>query len=282
MYLKANAKINLSINVINKRKDGYHNLDMVMLPIDLSDTIVTNRLFLKKENNVVINDAPVTYLNNICMNVINEITKRFNIKPKYEFAIYKEIPIEAGLGGGSSDAASIYNFYQKKFKLNLPKEEIINLLKPYGSDIPFFVINKPARIKGVGDIIEPIHVKNDYYVLIVKPKQGLSTKEIYSKLNQDQIIVADIDNVIKALEEGDDELLVKSIGNALEGPAIKLCPKILEIKNYLMSQGLPITLMTGSGSAVFSMSTSKDKISQTVYNLKRLNYQVYLTKLLKD
>lgn len=282
MYLKAYAKINLAINVIKKRKDGFHDLDMIVLPLKLHDTIATSRISKKQTSHILINDGTPNFANDICANVIKAINDKFNIKKKYEFAIYKDIPMESGLGGGSSDAAIIYRFYNKKFKLGMSDVTAINFLKEYGKDIPFFLMNKPARVRGDGDLIEPINIKKDYYVLIVKPKQGLSTKEVYETLTKEDYQASDIDNVIKALQDGDDNLLAKSIGNALEAPAIKKCPKIKEIKDYLIKKGFPITLMTGAGTAVFSLSTDKDKVEETANNLKKLNYQAFYTTILKE
>lgn len=282
MYLKANAKINIALNVVGKKEDGYHLLDMVVLPIKLYDVIATSRLNKKSENRIMINDIATIFPNDICGNVIKCISKKYNIDKKYEFAIYKNIPMESGLGGGSSDAATIFRFYNKKFKLNISNEEAIKMLLPYGADIPFFIINKPARIKGIGEIITPIKIKKDYYVLIVKPKAGLVTKEVYRAIDNMNIPTYDIDAVIRALETGDDDLLAKSIGNALEMPAINMCPKISEIKEYLKSKGFAITLMSGSGTAVFSLSHDKDKIIQTINELKSLNYNAFYTTIIKE
>lgn len=282
MYLKANAKINIALNVVGKKEDGYHLLDMVVLPIKLYDVIATSRLNKKSENRIMINDIATIFPNDICGNVIKCISKKYNIDKKYEFAIYKNIPMESGLGGGSSDAATIFRFYNKKFKLNISNEEAIKMLLPYGADIPFFIINKPARIKGIGEIITPIKIKKDYYVLIVKPKAGLVTKEVYRAIDNMNIPTYDIDAVIRALEIGDDDLLAKSIGNALEMPAINMCPKISEIKEYLKSKGFAITLMSGSGTAVFSLSHDKDKIIQTINELKSLNYNAFYTTIIKE
>ncbi len=282
MYLKAYAKINLAINVLRKRKDGYHDLDMIMIPLKLHDTIAVSRLSKKASNRVLINDAPTNFLNDICGNIIKKMSETYSIKKKYEFAIYKDIPMEAGLGGGSSDAAAIFRFYNKKFKLKINDSDAIKIVKEFGKDIPFFLLNKPARVRGDGDIIDPIEIKNDYYALIVKPKQGLSTKDVYEALTKEDYHASDIDNVIKALKEGDDNLLAESIGNALESPAIKKCPKVNEIKQYLIANGFPITFMTGSGTAVCSLSLDKDLVEQTANNLKKLNYNAFYTKILKE
>lgn len=282
MYLKAHAKINLALNVTNKRKDGFHDLDMIVLPLKLHDTIAINRINKKQTSHILINDGLPNFTNDICGNVIKAITDKFNIKKKYEFSIYKDIPMESGLGGGSSDAAAIYRFYNKKFKLNMSDVTAVNFLKEFGKDIPFFLVNKPSRVKGDGDLIEPIEVKNDYYVLIVKPKQGLATKDVYGALTKTDFNVCDIDKVVEALRDGNDELLAKSIANSLEAPAIKKCPKIKEIKDYLIAKGFPITLMTGAGTAVFSLSHDKDKVEEVANNLKKLNYNAFYTTILKE
>ena len=282
MYIKANAKINLALNVLNKRDDGYHNLDMVVLPIALKDVVATNRIFSKKkEPRILINDKPVIFPNDICMKVVKLMMEKYHINKKYEFSIYKEIPLEAGLGGGSADAAAIFHFYNKKFKLNISMEEAIKLLSPIGSDIPFFLYNKPARVQEKGERITPIQVLNDYYVLIVKPQAGLSTKDVYNELDKSAYPSYNIEQTIDALACGDDVRLANSIGNALETPAIKKCPKIQEIKNYLLKNGFSLTSMTGSGTAVFALSTDRTKVIQMSNQLKQLNYQTFYTTIIK-
>jgi len=282
MYLKAHGKINIALNVVGKLNNGYHELDMIMVPLRVHDTIAVSRLSKKQDNRVLLNDGSIAIgLNDICGKTIKLITEKYNIKKKYEFDIYKEIPMEAGMGGGSSDAASIFKFYNKKFRLKISNEEAIKMLLPIGSDIPFFIVNKPARVKGQGEIIEPIEIKNDYYVLIVKPRQGLSTKDIYNELDKLKIKVTDIDKVIEALKIGDDNMLSKYMLNSLEEPAMNKCNKIKEIKEFLISKGLPLTLMTGSGTAVFSLSNNIYKIEEIANHLRKLNYEAFYTKLLK-
>lgn len=282
MYITAFAKINLTLNVLNKREDGYHNLDMVVLPIALKDVIATNRIFSKKKDiQILVNDKPTIFPNDICGKVIKLMMQKYNITKKYEFSIYKTIPMEAGLGGGSSNAAAIFKFYNKKFKLNISNEEAIKMLLPIGADIPFFIYNKPARVSGIGEKIVPITIKNKYHMLIVKPQAGLSSKEVYEELDNLNIPVYDIDSVIKALASGDDALLAKSVGNVLEIPAMKKCAKIKEVKDYLLAKDFPITLMTGSGTAVFSLSQDKDKVIRMVNELKRLNYNAFYTTIIK-
>ncbi|MCQ2752671.1 MAG: 4-(cytidine 5'-diphospho)-2-C-methyl-D-erythritol kinase [Bacilli bacterium] len=283
MYLKANAKINLVLNVKGKRPDGYHDLDMIVLPVGLNDVIAVSRVFSKKKKaRVLFDDEEKQIANNICQKVIDMMMTQFNIKKRYEFSIYKKIPIGAGLGGGSSDAAAIFNFYRDKFKLtSITDDDAMAMLKDIGSDIPFFVVNRPARVFGRGEDTRVIQVMKDYYVLIVKPQMNLSTSEIYHDLDDTKIPVYNINQVIKGLATGNDNLIAENIGNALETPAIAKCPKIKEVKDYLKRNGFPITLMTGSGSAVFSLSTNRQHIEQMATTLKQLHYQVFVTTVLR-
>ena len=168
----------------------------------------------------------------------------------------------------------------KYLELNISDQELIDLTTGLGADIPFFLFNKPARCKGIGEKLEFINVKNDYYCLIVKPEQGCSTEGVYKVSDEMTLNFGDVDKVKKALEEGDDDLLAESIFNALEEPAISLVPEIQVIKDKLKIAGLKIVQMTGSGSAVFALSTDRHLIKSVARQLEN-QYQVEITKVLK-
>ena len=280
---KSYAKINIALNIKNIREDGYHELDMVMLPLKLHDSIAISRLQYKRDNFVVMDDFSF-YIgqNNIVHKAIDILEEKYDLKgTKFKVIIHKNIPVQAGMGGGSSNAAATLNGVNKFSKLNISTEDIYELSKPLGSDVPFFVYCKPARCEGKGEIITPINVKNNYYVLIVKPEEGCSTKKIYTEFdNNPHFNVCNIDNVIKALEEGDDDLLVESMGNSLQETAITLVPEIQTIIDSLKSEGLKIVQMTGSGSAVFAMSTDK-KLLKSLMKKYEDKYLVELTEVLK-
>ena len=165
-------------------------------------------------------------------------------------------------------------------KLGASDEELIELAKTLGCDIPFFIKCKPARVQGVGEILTPITIKNNYYVLLVKPEMGCSTKEVYAISDTMDLKVTNIDNVVKALEEGDDKLLAENISNALQEPAIKQVPAIQTIIDSLKAEGLKMVQVTGSGSAVFALSTDK-KLLKRVFKKFEDKYQVELTKVMK-
>ena len=165
-------------------------------------------------------------------------------------------------------------------KLGATDEELIDIAKTLGCDIPFFIKCKPSRVQGVGEVLNPITIKNNYYVLIVKPEPGCSTREVYGLSDQMDLETCDINNVIKALEEGDDELLANSISNALQAPAIKLVPSIQTIIDELKEKGLKIVQVTGSGSAVFALSTDKNLLKKVLKELED-KYEVEIAKILK-
>ena len=279
---KSYAKINIALNVVNKREDGYHELDMVMLPLKLHDSLMISELVGKKDNFVIMDDFTF-YIgdNNIAHKALDILEANYNLKgKKFKIIIHKNIPMKAGMGGGSSNAAATLKGINKYMKLNISKEDLFEMSKSLGSDVPFFVESVPARCKGRGEIITPITVKNKYHCLIVKPEGGCSTKVIYDAFDQDpQYDICNIENVIKALEEGDDDLLADSIGNSLQFAAIKEVPEIEQVINKLKEEGLKIVMMTGSGSAVFALSTDAKLIKHVAKKFED-KYQVEVTEVL--
>ena len=281
--VKSYAKINIALNITSKRADGYHELDMVMLPLKLHDSIQIEKLPGKKDNFVIMDDFSV-FLgdDNIASHAIDAIDKKVNLKgQKFKVTIHKNIPMQGGMGGGSSNAAATLIGINNFMKLNLSTEELLELSKPLGSDVPFFIYNKPARCLGKGEIIKPINIKNNYHVLIIKPDGGCSTKEIYSKFDEDpKFNICNVDKVVEALETGDDKLLAESAANALQDAAIKHLPEIQTIIDMLKAEGLDIVLMTGSGSTVFAMSTN-EKLIKKVAKKYEDKYDLEVTEVIK-
>ena len=212
--------------------------------------------------------------------MFDSLSDKYGFKNRYRVLIHKVIPIKAGLGGGSSNAAAIMKALNKTLKLNISDEELMNIGLTLGADVPFFVKCVPARCRGIGEQIEPITIKNNYYVLIVKPNEGLATKKVFDKADELKLSVGNIDDVVDALASGDDEKLAKSMHNSLESAAISMLPEIKEIKNYLIDRGLKLVQMTGSGSAVFALSQDK-KILKKIERELEDKYIVELTKILK-
>lgn len=279
--VKSYAKINIALNVVGKTERDYHLLDSVVLPIELHDTIILQNLKNGVETYVTVDDfsqGSIEY--NIASFAIDRLASKYGFKNKFRVYIHKVIPMQAGLGGGSSNAAFTMKAVIKQLKLNVPDEVLYDIAKSLGADVPFFIKCIPARMRGIGEILDPITVKNNYYVLIVKPHEGLSTKTVFTKADEIELKTGNIENVIKALEEGDDDLLADSIVNSLEAPAMELIPEIRNIKEILRSFGLKIVGMTGSGSSVVALSTDK-KLLKKIANELENTYEVELTRVLK-
>lgn len=281
LHVRSFAKINISLNITKKREDGFHELDSVMLPISLHDSLVISKLNNAPDNYVTVDDFSIgTFSYNLATFSIEKLQSIYHFNDKFRILIHKVIPIQAGLGGGSSNAAFTMKAVNSMLKLGATDEELIDIAKTLGCDIPFFIKCKPARVQGVGEILSPITVKNNYYVLIVKPEAGCSTKEIYAISDTMDLKTCNIDNVIQALENGDDELLANSISNALQEPAIKSVPAIQRIIDELHELGLKMVQVTGSGSAVFALSTDKKLLKNILKQLEE-KYEVELAKVMK-
>ena len=281
LHIRSFAKINISLNITKKRDDGFHELDSVMLPISLHDSLVISKLNNANDNFVTVDDFSIgTFSYNLATFSIEKLQSIYHFNDKFRILIHKVIPIQAGLGGGSSNAAFTMKAVNSMLKLGATDEELIDIAKTLGCDIPFFIKCKPARVQGVGEILTPITIKNNYYVLLVKPEAGCSTKEVYGISDSMDLKTCNIDNVVQALENGDDDLLADNISNALQEPAIKCVPSIQAIIDELHSLGLKMVQVTGSGSAVFALSTDKVLLKKTLKQLED-KYEVELARVMK-
>ena len=275
------AKINISLDIVRKREDGYHELDSVMLPIELHDSIIIETLKSSGDNFVTVDDFSNGLIHyNLATTAINAMADKYGFSTKFRIYIHKVIPMQAGLGGGSSNAAFTMKAVNSMLNLGATDQELIELATPLGADIPFFVPCVPSRCKGIGEKLEAIEVKNNYYVLLVKPNVGCSTKEVFAIADKEEFYHPDIPNVLKALKDGDDELLAASIGNSLQGPAIKLVPEIKQIIDSLKGRGLKIVQMTGSGSTVFALSTDVKALKRVAKEFED-HYFVEICRVIK-
>ena len=276
MKEKARAKINLSLDVFRIREDGYHDLRSVMLPIGLCDeldiSIAEEDSFFCKGRSFKVNE------HNSILRMIRLLKERFAISDHYAICLDKQIPIKAGLGGGTADAAAALRIFEKLYDLKLSREEIIELCLKIGADVPFNYFNVPALVSGIGDEIQEIDVKKDYSVLLVKPRSGISTKKAYEKLDMNLCDHPDIDRLKKALALGKD--LGGLLGNSLEQPAMALNRQIPLIRDRLKALGAKNVLMSGSGSAVFCIDEEEEEIARLYQAMCGQGYYVFFTRTL--
>lgn len=281
--VRSYAKINICLNVVGKRDDGYHELDMVMLPLELHDSIIISKLKENAvDNYITIDDYSLSVGEyNTVAKALDRLKNKYNFKQRFNVFVHKNIPIQSGLGGGSSNAAFTIKAINNLLKLGATVPEMEHMCEKLGGDVPFFVKCKPSRCTGIGDIVDPIEIKNDYYVLIVKPQKGCSTATVYDIADSMKLDIFDIEKVIEALKEGNDEELVKYMGNSLEKPAKTLVPEINDVESKMKEAGLRIVAMSGSGSSVFALSNDKKLIKKVARLFDDELYTVVVTKVLK-
>jgi len=276
---KAHAKINLFLNVVNKRFDGYHDLEMVMAPIDLHDMLT-----FKKDNSgkiTVTSDIEITKKieDNIVYKIAVFLQEDFQISEGVEIHIKKNIPIAAGLAGGSADAAATFRALNKLWKLRLSLEDMAKLAINFGADIPFCIYSKLSIARGKGEELLFINKKLKTKILLVNPNVKISTKDVFSKVNKEDLEHVKITNMSSAIYNKNYEIMVRELHNSLEKIAFTMEPKIKEIKHQMIDYGLDGALMSGSGATVFGLSKSKDKLS-LVYDLMNDDYFKIITKII--
>lgn len=275
---KAYAKINLSLDVFNIREDGYHDLKSIMLPLNFFDELEIRR---QDKDEYICNRSYIHFdENNSVVKMINVFSKKYNINDHYYINLTKHIPAQAGLGGGTSDAASTLRILQKMYHINMSQEEIRDMCVAVGADVLFSYYNLPAVVEGIGDIVNTFDVKNDYYVLLMKPNLGVSTKKAYELLDMNACDHPDIDKLKECLIDG--ESIEGLLGNSLEEPSFKINEDIKVMKDKLIKYGAKNVLMSGSGSTVFALSENKEKIEKLYNYLYDKKYFIRYSKVLKN
>ncbi len=246
-----NAKINLGLNIIEKRTDGYHNLETIFYPIQLQDALEINRL----ENSQLpyklkISGTPVDGEdeNNLVVKAFRLLQKDFELAP-IDIHLFKHIPSGAGLGGGSADCAFMLKLLNEKFKLNLSDEQLENYASQLGADCPFFVHNKPVFASGIGNIFEPINFSlQGYHIVLVKPDIFVSTKEAFAHIHPTKPNVS-LKEIIRRPVEDWKGLMI----NDFEASVFLQHPEIAAVKDKLYDLGAVYASMSGSGSAVYGI-----------------------------
>ena len=282
MSLKALAKINLGLDVLGKRDNGYHDVRMVMQSIYLYDDV-----FLKKteEEGVTIETnwgfLPVNE-NNIAYKAAKLLMEEFSLPGGIHIRLRKYIPVSAGMAGGSTDAAAVLFGMNRMYKLSLTQEELKQRGVLLGADVPYCIMRGTVLAEGIGEVLTPLPAMPKCYVLIAKPGISVSTKLVYEKLDAKEIKDhPDIDVVLKGLEEQDLKKVAASMGNVLEAVTIEEYPVIEAIKECMKKNGALNAMMSGSGPTVFGLFESRTaaKSAQQKIRHQGLARQVYLTKI---
>ena len=267
--LKAMAKINLGLDVVRRREDGYHDLRMIMQTVRLFDRI---RLSVTRSGGVRLKTnlgfLPTDASNHACK-AAQMLIDEFGIKDGVFIDLEKHIPVAAGLAGGSSDAAAVLVGMNLLFGLGLSSEQLRLRGVKIGADVPYCIMRGTALAEGIGDRLTPLPGIPRCSIVVAKPDLRVSTKYVYTHLHLDENTVhPDIDAQIEAIRAGDLKGMCACCGNVLESVTETAYPKISELKKTMMDGGALVSMMSGSGPSVFGIFDEKEK-AQAVYEQLR-------------
>ena len=264
MKVQARAKINLALDVVERMDNGYHSLDMIMAPISICDEIeievgicdeVTCEGMKLPENNTV-------------SKMVQVLKELYHLSSNYKISIKKHIPAQAGLGGGSADAAAVCKAILQMEGIEETEENLYEITKQVGADVPFCIHDKWARVKGIGEKIIPIESDWQFNIIVVKPDFGISTANAFSKWKESRPFHPDVDLVESSIREKNMDLLYQTMANALEPIAFEIEPELNQVKLDMEDAGLVRILMSGSGSSMLGFSVDEDVIQSACERLK--------------
>ncbi len=284
--LKAYGKINIGLDVIRKREDGYHDLDMIMQTVGVYDDVIiskedgtkTCKIEVSTDADILPNDK-----GNLAFMAAKVLMEAYDIKAKVKIHINKRIPIAGGMAGGSADCAAVLRGVNQLFQLGLSYEQLQEYGVKLGADVPYCIVGGTKRAQGIGEILTDLPTPPKCYVIIAKPDAFVSTKFVYSHIRPAQIENhPDIDGIIESIKAGDLYGMCEKIANVMEDVTIPEYPIIQKVKDILKSNGAVNALMSGSGPTVFGIYDDEEKAKQSMDALsgKEFVSQLYLTEFI--
>lgn len=280
--VKALAKINLGLDVVRRREDGYHEVRMVMQTIHLFDRLEISR----NDSGQITMETNLSFLptneNNLVYKAAKLLQDEFAIKDGVHVWLHKYIPVAAGMAGGSTDAAAVLYGMNRIFELGLTKEQLMERGVKIGADVPYCIMRGTALAEGIGEKLTKLAPMVKCPVLIAKPQISVSTKFVYENLKlNENTIHPDIDRLVADISEGDLTKIAADMGNVLETVTIPEYPVIAEIKENMMQNGAVNAMMSGSGPTVFGLFADESTAVKAYEAMKKSNLakQVYLTSI---
>lgn len=281
LYVKAPAKINLTLDVLHKRPDNYHEIEMIMTTVDLADRIglkaTESGIYIESADRFVPNDS-----RNLAYQAAQLLKDTYNIKSGVIISLDKQIPVAAGLAGGSSDAAATLKGLNQLWQLNLSLDELAELGAKIGSDVSFCVYGGTALAKGRGEIIQELPAPPNCWVILAKPTIGVSTAEVYGAFDAKKAEHPNTEEMIQALSAGDYNAMCANLGNALESVTLNLYPEVAQIKEQMKKFGADAVLMSGSGPTVFGLVQQEARIPRIYNGLRGFCAEVYAVRLIGE
>lgn len=292
MKVKTFAKINLCLDVLRRKENGYHEVEMVMTNVDIADVLEIKKLeekkiLLKSDNKELAMDE-TNLIHKAVVMLQKEVKKEFGV----EIVLEKNIPMEAGMAGGSADAAATLKAVNKLFDLNISEKRLLEIGANLGADIPFCIMGGTVLASGIGEKLKRLKPLPRIKLLIVKPRIGLSTRKVYESLdieglNKTGFKHRDVREMVSIIESDKNDKekideIAKSLNNILEVPSIRLLPFISDIKKIMMENNCLGALMSGSGTAIFGIYENDEDILKTKEIFEkdnRINY-IHITNTL--
>ncbi|MDQ0196031.1 4-(cytidine 5'-diphospho)-2-C-methyl-D-erythritol kinase [Paenibacillus wynnii] len=281
MYEKAPAKINLMLDVLHKRPDGFHEVEMIMTMVDLADRLELSEM--PRDSIIISSQAGYIPLDekNLAFQAARLIKDRYDVKSGVHIHLDKRIPVAAGLAGGSSDAAATLRGLNRLWGLDIPTQELLALGAELGSDVPFCITGGTALATGRGEKLTPIGSPPQCWVVLAKPPINVSTAEVYGRLRSSIIGVHPSSLLMrKAIEEGDFQDVCDKLGNVLEEVTLKLHPEVQQLKEAMIKLGADGVLMSGSGPTVFGLVSKQSKVARIYNGLRGFCKEVYAVRML--
>lgn len=282
LQLKALGKINLGLDVLGKRENGYHDVRMVMQTLYLYDTVT----LIKEEKEGIEIESNLFFLpkdeNNIAWRAAKLLMDEFHIEGGIRIVLEKHIPVAAGMAGGSSNAAAVLYGMNQMYELGLSQQELMDRGVTLGADVPYCIMRGTVLAEGIGEILSPLPPMPKCQILIVKPPISVSTKTIYQALDSKEIKEhPDIDGVIDGLKNRDLHQVAGAMGNVLEEVTVEMHPVIGKIKTCMLEHGALGAMMSGSGPTVFGIYDDKNKIRTAMSRMKKqgLAKQIYIANI---
>ncbi|MGL4570283.1 MAG: 4-(cytidine 5'-diphospho)-2-C-methyl-D-erythritol kinase [Clostridium sp.] len=278
MKIKAYAKINIALDVIGKREDGYHLLRMIMQGIDLYDEITIEKI----EKGITIScNKPYVPKDerNLAYKAAKLFMDKFNIKSGISIDINKNIPVSAGLAGGSTDCAAVLKLMNKMFNKNLSDKELMGLGVKLGADVPYCINGGTALCEGVGEVITQLKPFKDKILVLVKPPFGVSTKGVYQEFDLSKVVFhPNVEGLMKNMANDNIGYVSKNMKNLLENVTLLKYKEIIGIKQAMMECGALGSMMSGSGPTVFAFFEDMVKAQKCYETMKKKYKDVFITR----
>ncbi len=280
MKIHAPAKINLVLDVVSKRTDGYHNVKMIMQTLELGDTITIETIPSDKTLITITSDCDYVPCDesNIAYKAAVAILDSADKKCNVNIHIQKNIPVAAGLAGGSTDGAAVLLGLNHILNLGYDCQKLMELGAKFGADVPFCIMQGTALAEGTGTELRQISPYGEHIVLLVKPDIGVSTPWVYKNLNLDTVDHPDVDKYIECISKNELKKSFDYMGNILESVTVTEYPIINRIKKQMKDQGADVSMMSGSGPTVFGIFDNEDNAYKAAEFFKKEFKEVIVTK----